>query len=438
MKKLIKEILGGVFIAVTFVIVTITLIKSPYPHKYLSFYLSLEIIAFFLFSLYGAALVAIAATFIAAGTLIIAESWLAPAAILTYWAIIVILNKYLLDISYKNGKQNLERENKKRNIDELVTKEESFSNLISNLKEKKTRNIKLVEFSLKLNTSFNDEKLYSFVLEYIKKFFPSREIGLLTVPKDQYDKWVLKKKIPLLVENTDKDYRFKKKQNYNVTSLIECPLFQQNEVIGTIKIESKKSSFTLRDLRVLNIVSTLSSIALEKARLFCRTEELAITDDLTGLHTHTYFKERLEEEVKRSARYGKSFAVFMMDIDNFKHFNDTSGHLAGDIVLKNVANTIKQIVRETDIVGRYGGEEITVILHNISITKAMHIAERIRKSIESMEFVFNFRKICVTLTIGVSYFPDSPTSEVLIKQADDALYTGKEKGKNKVIFSGNN
>lgn len=440
MRKSIKEVLGGVFIAVIFIAVTITLIKSPLPHHYLSFYLALEIIAFALFSLYGAVVVATASTFAAVGILLIAESWFAFGAILTYWTTIAILNKYLAGVSQEYGEQKLEIENKEKEIGELITEEKKYSSQIPILKERIARYIKMAEFSLKLSTSFNDEKLYSFILEYVKKFFPGKKLSLLTEPEDQYDRWVLEKKIPLLVESTGKDYRFKKEQNYDVTSLIECPLFQfqKDEVVGTIKIESENAPFIPADLRVLNVASTLSSIALEKARLFRRTEELAITDDLTGLYTHAYFKERLEEEVKRAARYGEKFMVLMMDIDNFKHLNDSYGHPAGDIVLKNVADGIKQNIRETDIVGRYGGEEIAVILHSISVKKARNIAENIRKSIKTMEFVFNYRRVSVTLTIGASCFPDSPTAEILIGRADEALYTGKRKGKNKVIFSGDN
>ncbi|MFH1414808.1 MAG: sensor domain-containing diguanylate cyclase [Elusimicrobiota bacterium] len=435
MKRVYNEVVSGILIAVTFTVLTIALVNSPSPNKYLALYLMLEIIAFALFSLYGAVLLATLSMFVALGTLIIAESWFAVAAILTYWGIIIILNKYLIEVSREYGKQNLEIENKEKNLGELITEEEKFSQMIPILKEMRARYVKMAEFSFKLSTSFNDSRLYSFVLEYVRKFFPGKKMSLLTIPEDQYDKWVHEKKAPLLIENTFKDYRFKKRFGASIKSLIVCPLFQNNEVVGTIKLESKSSPFSHSDLRLLNVATTLSSIALEKARLFRRTQELAITDDLTGLYTHIYFKERLEEEVKRAARYNENFILLMLDIDNFKHFNDTYGHQTGDIVLKNVSDTIQQIVRETDVVGRYGGEEIAVILHNISKQKAKDIAERIRISVGAIEFVFDYRKVSVTVTVGAASFPENPTAEVLIMRADEALYTGKKKGKNRVIFS---
>jgi len=348
----------------------------------------------------------------------------------------IILNAYLEDVNKELGEQNLEIENKEKNIGDITLEEEKYSNLVRTLEERIDRYLHMSEFSLKLSTSFTDAKLYSFIMEYTKKLFPNSSLKLLTVAADQYDRWVLEKKSPLLVENAAKDYRFAIDGESDFISLIECPLFQENRVTGAIRIENNRKPFTPSELRVLNVASTLSSLALEKARLFRQTKELAITDDLTGLYTQTYFKERLDEEVKRAARYSENFTVLMMDIDNFKFFNDTYGHQSGDIVLKKVADTIRLNIRETDIIARYGGEEISVMLHSLAPQKAVTVAENIRKEVASKKFTFDNAEISVTITIGGASFPENPTPELLIGRADEALYKGKSRGKNRVEFSG--
>ncbi|MFC2061306.1 diguanylate cyclase [Elusimicrobiota bacterium] len=434
MKKLINEILGGIFIAAVFIILTVALIKSPLPSRFFPFYLALEIIAFIFFFMYGAVTVAAAATIVAIGTLIIAGNWFSVAAIVAYWGAIIILYNYLSDVTEKQAEYKLLIENKEKSIGMLVSEEDRCSCLIPVLNERISRYMKLAEFSLKLSTTFDHNKLYSFIMEYVNNIFPFKQIKLLTIPEDQYDVWVINTKKPLIVENIDKDYRFTEKQKKGIVSLIDCPIFQEDKVTNTIKIESKKEPFSFSDLRLLSVACTLFSIALERAKLFSRTEELAITDDLTGLYTHSHFKERLEEEVKRASRYREKFAILMLDIDDFKNFNDAYGHPSGDIILKNVAEAVKKTVRETDIVGRYGGEEISVILLNISSTEATAIAKKIREAIEAMKFVFSHREVNVTATIGASSFPECSLPETLIGRADEALYKGKHLGKNTVVF----
>jgi len=433
MNRLIRDIAGGVLVTALFIIITITLIKSSDPDKFLSLYIGLELIAFLFFSIYGAAAIAAVATFVALAALLIATAWFSLAAIVTYWSVILILNSYLEDVTKKYGRFQLELENREKEIAELSGRCEKNTSLIPIFKSRLKRYMFLSDFSLKLSTSFNSDTLYSFIIEYVRKFYPDKEISIINDPEDQFDRWVIEKNKPLLVENTGKDYRFKKDPD-NMFSLIACPLCQEQQFAGAVRVESYDDSFTAADLRLLSVASTLSSIALSKAGLFLRTQELAITDSLTGLYTHKYFKERLEEEVKRAARYNEEFVVFMMDIDKFKKVNDIYGHQAGDSVLKVVAETIRKIVRETDIAGRYGGEEISVLMHNTKPASAKKIAERIRKSIESHVFNNEGAEFSVTMTIGASLFPGCPTSEELLRRADEALYSGKNSGRNKVVF----
>jgi diguanylate cyclase (GGDEF)-like protein len=408
------------------------MIKSDAPHRYLMLYLGLELIAFSAVSFYAAFGVAVAATFSAIAVLVISGDWTSVIAVGSYWGAAAIINSYLNDLDEEYGKRKLKIENKEKEIARLGSMTQEYEDHVPVLKQWVRRYILMSEFSLKLSTSFEVKQLYSFVLEYVRKFFPDRNARFMTPQNDEYDKWVREYKKPLLVEDANKDYRFAKDKPQGFRSLIESPLFQGGKVTGAIRVESKKERFTHSDLRLLGISSTLASIAVDRGELFSRTQELAVTDALTGLYTHTYFLERLEEEIRRAARYNENFALLMMDIDEFKKFNDTYGHQAGDRVLEKVAAAIRGIVRETDIVGRYGGEEISVVLHNIDFNGARQIAQRLRESIGSLKFDRSGEKI--SITIGASFFPKSPTAEQLIRRADQALYAGKEKGKNRVEF----
>jgi diguanylate cyclase (GGDEF)-like protein len=139
--------------------------------------------------------------------------------------------------------------------------------------------------------------------------------------------------------------------------------------------------------------------------------------------------------MKRSRRHNKKFSLIMMDIDNFKSFNDTYGHQLGDKVLKDVASVAKKTSRTEDIAARYGGEEFIIILPETDSRQAMIIAERIRASVAEIEIPHENQKLHVTISLGVSTFPDhSEEKEELIHAVDAALYTSKHRGKNCVTL----
>lgn len=188
------------------------------------------------------------------------------------------------------------------------------------------------------------------------------------------------------------------------------------------------------DDRQLNITKTLiylvdqvSSELEEKNKIL---KNLSYTDSLTGIYNHRFFIEALENEVKRALRYDKKLSLAILDIDNFKEINDLYGHIVGDKVLIEVASKIKASCRETDIICRYGGDEIVVILIETGIEKAREICERINHSLGNM--VLFDKNIKVTLSIGVAqFYPKDP--ENILKKADDRLYKAKNKGKNNII-----
>jgi len=164
-------------------------------------------------------------------------------------------------------------------------------------------------------------------------------------------------------------------------------------------------------------------------------ELLSKTDALTGLWNRGYLEEMLNMEFKRARRYGHAFAILIIDLDHFKHINDNYGHLAGDEVLRQTSSRIRNSLRETDFVGRYGGEEIVVILTETSIEHAGIIGDKLRASIAAEPVTQDNQAIKVTASVGISHLREETlTIENLFQEADEALYHSKENGRNQVTI----
>jgi len=168
-------------------------------------------------------------------------------------------------------------------------------------------------------------------------------------------------------------------------------------------------------------------ISIERQNFF----KMAVTDGLTGLYNIRYFKMLIDTEIMLSQPDPtKKFAIAMSDVDHFKHFNDTYGHQVGDIVLKEVANALKSTVRASDVVSRYGGEEMIVLLRGANFKDAMAIGDKLRKSIENAVVKDEKGTYKVTASFGISTYRQGDTVDSIIKRADDALYKSKEAGRN--------
>ncbi|CDF59062.1 sensor domain-containing diguanylate cyclase [Thermobrachium celere] len=235
----------------------------------------------------------------------------------------------------------------------------------------------------------------------------------------------------------------KKDSNIKITgrlfTLIDAAVFVpikiDNDIRGLIFIGGKSNlvDFLSQDTNdILNILSRQMSLALLNYDYMSAIKKEAETDALTGLNNRRVFDKEINNLVKLNNR----FSLVIYDIDDFKKVNDTYGHLVGDAVLKHVANIVKRSVRKTDIVCRYGGEEIVILFKDLSKEDAYIISERIRKQIEfSQVFVFG-RVVKITVSGGVASFPeDGKTSKEIIEKADEILYSEcKNKGKNRVCM----
>lgn len=168
-------------------------------------------------------------------------------------------------------------------------------------------------------------------------------------------------------------------------------------------------------------------ISVEKQKFF----KMAVTDGLTGLYNIRYFRMLIETEIMLAQPdVSKKFAIVMSDVDHFKNFNDTYGHQVGDIVLKETANSLKSTVRTSDVVARYGGEEMIILLRGASLKDALNVAEKLRKNIEDTVVKDEKTTYKVTVSFGVSIYHQGDTIDSLIKRADQGLYKSKESGRN--------
>ncbi len=179
------------------------------------------------------------------------------------------------------------------------------------------------------------------------------------------------------------------------------------------------------------------ALALRRVKLYEEIEELAVTDSLTGVHTRRHFIERFEDELKRSVTRKIDLSLLMIDVDNFKTFNDRYGHLTGDQILHGVGKVIRDHIREIDIVGRFGGEEFCVVLPVTDRYGANFAAERIRSAVETTPIKAYDTTVKVTVSIGISTFPaDGKTAAEIIDKSDWALYRAKKKGRNCICAFG--
>lgn len=164
---------------------------------------------------------------------------------------------------------------------------------------------------------------------------------------------------------------------------------------------------------------------------------MTIVDGLTQIHNKRYFMDFLEREIARCSRYKRDLSLAMFDIDHFKNLNDTYGHLAGDHVLRKMAQAISQRIRREELFARYGGEEFALVLPETDIERARVVGEEIRENVEEQVFVFDEEEIRTTLSLGIASTQGEVGTMELVKRADEALYQAKRAGRNRVIaFSG--
>lgn len=248
---------------------------------------------------------------------------------------------------------------------------------------------------------------------------------------------------PLLVTDLEKDSRVRiaNRTRFRTKSFLSIPLHVKGSVIGVLNLSDKGDGtvFTAEDLEMLTEVARYACVVLERTEFSekaARLEDMTVTDPLTGLYNRRYLDLRLEEELSRGVRHKQSLTLMLVDLDNFKVYNDLCGHAAGDVVLKKTARLLKNSARQMDIVTRIGGERFCIILPATPEKDSLGVAERFRFEVERAGFTHeeNLPLGRLTVSIGLSSFPGSGTDvNALISSAEIALHRAKIAGRNRVV-----
>lgn len=216
-------------------------------------------------------------------------------------------------------------------------------------------------------------------------------------------------------------------------SIVVIPLQQDNQVMGVIYLDNQQKTrhFNQQQIPFLTTFAAHTSIALHNTMLYKR----AITDDLTLLFTRAHINEELLHAMQRAQRYQQDLSLLILDLDHFKNINDSYGHTTGDQVLQLFSSIIKSHTRESDLAGRYGGEEFIIILPETDLAGAHNFAERIRKSLELAHVTKENNQISVTVSIGAASYHErhGVNPLLLMEDADKALYQAKEQGRNRTV-----
>jgi diguanylate cyclase (GGDEF)-like protein len=204
---------------------------------------------------------------------------------------------------------------------------------------------------------------------------------------------------------------------------------------GSIETAVESMQAGAADFVTKPVEAAVLEVRIKRAIEYAHTKRLANTDSLTGLCNRRYFQERLEQEVDRAIRYHRPLSLIMIDIDHFKLYNDTHGHLQGDNVLVEVAQALEAFSRASDIVARYGGEEFALILPETDKANAEALGRRLREYVEQQTIagVEYLPTKALTISVGIASYTPPDTKEALINAADTALYHAKREGRNRVV-----
>lgn len=297
-----------------------------------------------------------------------------------------------------------EREKLKNAQDEysaLLEENQKLKNITSSLQRQIEDIIALYDITKDICASLDEEKIFNAFKERAQKFLKGSDCRFLKTGAEltQY-------------------------QDYSI-----LPLEINKAAIGYLAV----SGIEEQDKEKFQILSQQFLLGIKRALLYKKIQELSITDSLTEVFSRRHFLERFSEELERSRRLKYGLAFLMLDIDDFKKHNDTYGHLVGDAVLKEICKTIKENLRQMDLIARYGGEEFALILSETNKEQAILAAERIRQTIEDKKISAYDEELRVTVSIGISVFPgNGEDTQQLIDEADAALYEAKKSGKNRI------
>lgn len=324
----------------------------------------------------------------------------------------------------------------------------------------------LYKIGIMLTSSESEHELLTSILSYSNKLTttPAGSIALYDDSKESMDlvlshgfdgavsdehtwpirkggltEYILNRNSPIIIGNIANfdEVDSSELEKLDIKSLIAVPLIVERRCIGILYVDDfVPRDYTANEVSVLSLLATQAAVAIERMQRFEHNRLLAITDGLTGLYNHRYYVKSLKKEISRSKRNSHQLSIIIVDIDHFKHFNDTNGHLQGNEALKAVAAILKLALRKIDILSRYGGEEFAIILPATGKKQALQAANRICAMIRSeiIPGMENQPSKQLTLSAGVASFPEDAKNDAdLTDRADKALYLAKELGRDRAI-----
>lgn len=325
-----------------------------------------------------------------------------------YLAVVVFINVVLLILV-------------KKRLDRLITSVPNFAHKKLEYEKLSAENKKLKNDSRILQHSLDGIIALYDITEEICKYLDVDKV--FDCFKEELNKYI---KI--------KDCKLLKKDNFgseDYQGYVLFPLKIHGEFIGNLAVQGLKE----QDKERFYILSQQFLLGIKRAILYEGVQALSIIDTLTNVFNRRHFVERFKEELERSIKFKHVFSCLMIDIDYFKTFNDRYGHIVGDAILRELSKTIQENIRQVDLLGRYGGEEFSIILSETDKDAAHYAAERIRKAVEEKHIKVYDEELKITVSIGASTYPeDADTFEGLIDKADSALYQAKQAGRNKVCL----
>lgn len=303
----------------------------------------------------------------------------------------------------------------------------------------------------RIGNFFHVDRTYLFTIDHNSKTMTysnewsntgiDEEVGTIEeMPLDIFPWWLdelYNKRLVYIedVDNMPKEARAEQEQLHRqkVKSFVSVPIIGEDKIQAFIGIDSvlAKKNWTGEDIELLNIIANILTSGITQRNTDKRIEFMALYDNLTKLPNRFLFEDRVNQAINLSKDTGKFISIIFIDLDSFKTVNDTIGHKGGDILLKEVANSLAGVIRKTDSIARFGGDEFLIMINNMTeydmVTK---IAEKIMK-VFSRTFFTNDQELLITASAGIAIYPeDGEDSETLIKNADIAMYKAKAKGKN--------
>jgi len=322
-------------------------------------------------------------------------------------AVFVILVIYFAKKSVKLQESDFENDiiKAEQGYEELIMKKDDLYKEKMDFEEEAIKIFTLYEITKDITKSLNEEEAFEIFKQKLNEHISFKECRFLGPLSNEVRK-------------------IKKQDEYFIYTLKGT-----RKKIGYLYIEGVLEE----DKEKVMILGNQFALAMRRVKLYQEIEQIAITDSLTEVRTRRYALERFGEEIKRSQIRKIKMSFIMIDVDHFKNFNDTYGHLTGDQILREIGTIINDNIREIDIAGRYGGEEFCVVLPDTDSQGAQYAAERIRNAADNTSIKAYDTTVNATVSIGISTFPDDAKKmDELIDKADWALYRAKKQGRNRV------